>query len=78
MKKELAELEKEKHINLENKTLVHKKYNAKMKVIEVGIEEVCGKSNDFYVYCKLKGKLGNVTETLEYVLKNYGVVSTSG
>jgi hypothetical protein len=77
MKKELAELEKEKHVDLENKILMHKKYNAKMKVIEVGIEETCTKSNDFYVYCKLKGKLGNVTETLEYVLKNYGIVSTS-
>jgi hypothetical protein len=77
MKKELAELEKERHTNLENKMLMHKKYDAKMKVVEIGIEETCTKSNDFYVYCKLKGKLGDVTETLDYVLKNYGVVSTS-
>lgn len=70
----MAELEKKKHIDLENKTLTHKKYGAKMKVLEMGVEETCGKSDDFYVYCKLKGKLGDVTETLEYVLRNYGMI----
>jgi len=71
MKKEAAEKEKEKHASLQDMTIMHKKYNAKMKVVEMGVEETCAKSNDFYVYCKLKGKLGNVTESLDYVLKNY-------
>ncbi|HXB39132.1 MAG TPA: hypothetical protein VNZ49_01240, partial [Bacteroidia bacterium] len=61
MKKELAELEKERHVDLLNATLIHKKYNAKMKIVDIGVEETYAKSNDFYVYCKLKGKLGNVT-----------------
>ena len=71
MKKEFAEKEKEKYMNLQSKTLVHKKYNAKMKVIEIGIEKRHPNSNDFFIYCKLKGKLGNVMETIEYVLSNY-------
>jgi len=71
MKKQDAEEEKTKHANLKNKVLIHKTYKKKMQVIELGVGETAPKSNDFYVYCKLKGNLGDVTETLEYVLKHY-------
>jgi hypothetical protein len=71
MKKNLAEEEQSKHANLRGKVLEHKKYKAKMQVVDIGVEETPHKSNDYYVYCKLKGKLGDVTETLDYVLKNY-------
>jgi len=73
MKKEMAEYEKEKHAGLQGKIFVHKKYNAEMKVVEIGIAETCSKTNDFFVYCRLEGKLGKVTETLEYVLNNYRI-----
>lgn len=71
MKKQEAESEKEKYNKLLNTTLVHTKYNARMKLVEMGVEQTCSKGNNFHVYCKLKGKLGNVTESLDYVLKNY-------
>lgn len=78
MKKEQAEIEKEKYTSLQDKVVVHKKYNARMKIVDMGVAETCSMSKDFYVYCKLKGKLGDVTETLDYVLKNYSVHSPVG
>jgi len=71
MKKEKAKEEKIKYANLQNKILIHKKYNTRMQIIDIGIEETCSKKNNFYVFCKLNGELGTVTETLEYVLENY-------
>jgi hypothetical protein len=47
-----------------------------MKLVEMGVEQTCSKGNNFYVYCKLKGRLGNVTESLEYVLKNYSAAKS--
>ena len=73
MKMEQAKIEKEKHAGLINKVLIHKKYHARMKMVDMGVAETCSTGKDFYVYCKLKGKLGDVTETLDYVLKNYSV-----
>ena len=78
MKKQEAEAEKIKHSNLQDKVLTHKKYNAKMQVVEIGVNEISPNSDSYYVYCKLKGCLGeNVIETLDYVLKNYSVAVNS-
>ena len=73
MKKELAEQEKAKHTNLVNKLLIHKNHNAKMLVMEIGINAKFPGGDSYFVYCKLRGKSGDVTETLEYVLANYCV-----
>jgi len=71
MEKELAGQEKAKHANLQNKILIHKERREKMQVVEIGVGETSKASDDFYVYCKLKGREGDVTETLDYVLANY-------
>jgi hypothetical protein len=71
MEKKQAEQERIKYANLENRILVHKKLNKRMQVVKVGIGETFPKSNLFYLYCELKGELGNVVETIEYVLVNY-------
>jgi hypothetical protein len=71
MEKKQAEQERIKYANLENKIVVHKTSGKKMQVIRVGIGETTPKSNNFYLYCELKGDLGHITETIEYVLANY-------
>lgn len=77
MEKGAAEQEKIRHANLLKKVIVHKIYGKKMQVVEMGIAQTNPKSQDFYVYCKLKGDLGEVEETLDYVLANYTTQKTS-
>ena len=71
MDKKQAEQERIRYANLENKIVVHKTSNKKMQVIKIGIGETTPKSNNFYLYCELRGDLGHITETIEHVLKNY-------
>jgi len=71
MDRKEAEQEKIKYANLINKVIVHKTFSKKMQVIKVGVGETSPKSENFYVYCELKGDLGHVTETIDYVLTNY-------
>lgn len=77
MEKKVAEEEKKKHVNLLRKVLTHKKYHKKMQVVGMEIHETSPKSNLFFVSCKLKGELGEVEETLEYVLTNYSIHKTA-
>lgn len=77
MEKATAEQEKMRHANLLKKVIVHKSYGKKMQVVEMGIAPANPRSQDFYVYCKLKGDLGEVLESLDYVMSNYAVQKTS-
>ena len=78
MNKQEAESEKTVHSNLINKVLIHNTYKQKMQVVEIGILEISIHSDSYYVYCRLKGKLGDdVVETLDYVLKHYSVASST-
>jgi mannose-6-phosphate isomerase-like protein (cupin superfamily) len=75
MKRTQAEQEMLKYAHLKNKELVHSTYKIKMKVNEMGIAETSKGSRNFYVFFELSGKLGHVTETLDYILLNYSLVS---
>ncbi len=71
MNKKEAETEIIKYEHLKNKELIHNTYKMRVKVVEIGIAETTVGSRNFDVYFKLNGKVGKITETLEYVLANY-------
>lgn len=73
MTKEQAEKEKSKYANLVGKILVHKEYQKKMHVLELGVEQKAPGTAKHYIYCRMKGELGEVVEPIEYVLKHYAV-----
>jgi mannose-6-phosphate isomerase-like protein (cupin superfamily) len=75
MKRIQAGQEMLKYAHLKNKELIHNTYKIKMKINEMGIAETTKGSGNFYVFFELSGKLGHITETLDYILLNYSLVS---
>jgi hypothetical protein len=47
-----------------------------MQIIDLYITEIRPGTSVFRVDCLLKGDLGEAEESLEYVIKNYGVSDT--
>ncbi len=71
MKKEQAESEITKHESLLGLELHHRVYNKKMMITQFTACETYFGSGNYFVSCELKGQLGEIIETLEYVMKNY-------
>lgn len=73
MNRAQAEKEVAKYLFWNNKKLFHREYRKRMTVLEIGVAETSPDSGEFFVYCRLEGDLGEVTETIEYVSNNYVV-----
>ena len=71
MTKSEAEKIKVQYINLKGKVLTHKKDKSKIQIIDIGYGETMPKSEDYYVYCSVRGQDGELNMTLETVLKDY-------
>ncbi len=72
MEREQAEAQLNSHLILKDKFLMHKSYQEKMQLIEMGVTRT-QKSNACYIYCKLKGRYGQVIKSLDYILEYYTV-----
>lgn len=66
-----AEKEAARYSRWNNLKLVHRQYRKSMKVVDIGVAEISPGSPEFFVYCRLEGDLGEVTETIDYVANNY-------
>ena len=71
MTKQEAEKTKVQYINLKSKVLTHKKDKSKIQIIDIGYGETMPKSEDYYVYCSVRGRDGESNMTIETVLKDY-------
>lgn len=71
MDMKVAEDEKIRHANLQDKVLVHKKFKKRMQVLDLRVNEIIPASGIYKVICRMRGELGEIDEPLDEVLKNY-------